>query len=164
MALKNDFYRALEDLLGPENVSRDPVITESYSFPIRAAATRKGEYLPRFEAVTLPKDTAEVQALIKLCNRCKVQFKASSTGWLYCDPTGPGCIKLDLLNPLLGLVEDLPTMGGQVHGLLVPGERFLDADRARLHRLDNSVEPLHGLLEGQTFGGLAHAGMMPATG
>jgi hypothetical protein len=55
MPLKRDFYRALEDLLGPENVSRDPVITESYSFPIRSAATRKGEYLPRFEAVALPK-------------------------------------------------------------------------------------------------------------
>ncbi len=107
MALKRDFYRALEDLLGPENVSQDPVITESYSFPIRSAATRKGEYLPRFEAIALPKDTTEVQAVIRLCNRCKVQFKASSTGWLYSDPTGPGCIKMDLrrMNRILEINE-----------------------------------------------------------
>ena len=96
MALKKDFYQALEDLLGPENVSQDPVITESYSFPIRAAAKGKQEYLPRFEAIALPKDTAEVQAILQLCNRFKVQFKASSTGWLYSDPAGPGCIKIDL--------------------------------------------------------------------
>ncbi len=107
MVVTQDFYRALEDLLGPENVSQDPVITESYSFPIRAATKIKDEYLPRFEAVTLPKDTAEVQAIIRLCNRFKVQFKASSTGWLYCDPTGPGCIKIDLrrMNRILEINE-----------------------------------------------------------
>ena len=83
--MNNDFYQALEGLLGPDNVSRDPVITESYAFPIRETTTRKGEFLPRFEAIALPKDTAEVQAIVKLCNKFKVQFKASSTGWLYCD-------------------------------------------------------------------------------
>ena len=107
MALKRDFYRALEDLLGSENVSQDPVITESYSFPIRAACKGKDEYLPRFEAITLPKDTVEVQGIIKLCNRFKVQFKASSTGWLYSDPAGPGCIKIDLrrMNRILEINE-----------------------------------------------------------
>jgi glycolate oxidase len=96
MALNRDFYKALEDVLGLENVSEDPVVIESYSFPIRAATAVKDSYLPRFEAITLPKDTFEVQAIVKLCNKYKVQFKASSTGWLYCDPTGPNCIKLDL--------------------------------------------------------------------
>jgi glycolate oxidase len=96
MALNRDFYKALEDVLGPENVSEDPVVIESYSFPIRAATAVKDAYLPRFEAITLPKDTFEVQAIVKLCNKYKVQFKASSTGWLYCDPTGPNCIKMDL--------------------------------------------------------------------
>jgi glycolate oxidase len=107
MALKKDFYRALEDLLGHEYVSQDPVITESYAFPIRAATKVKDEYLPRFEAITLPGDTAEVQAIIKLCNRFRVQFKASSTGWLYCDPAGPGCIKIDLrrMNRILEINE-----------------------------------------------------------
>lgn len=105
--MDQSFYRALEDILGPENVSQDPVITESYAFPIKAAAVRKGEYLPRFEAVALPKDTSEVQAVIRLCNRFKVQFKASSTGWLYSDPAGPGCIKLDLrrMNRILEINE-----------------------------------------------------------
>src|SRR4030042_1222353 len=53
-------------------------------------------YMPRFEAVPPPASTGEVQAVVKLCNKHRVQYKASSTGWLYCDPTGPNCIKLDL--------------------------------------------------------------------
>ena len=59
------------------------------------AGTNK--FVPRFEAITLPKSTEEVQAIVKLCNRHKIHFKASSTGWgPYCDPAGPGVIKIDL--------------------------------------------------------------------
>ena len=114
MALTRDFYRALEDLLGPENVSEDPVIIESYAFPMRSGVaggsgleTETRMTIPRFEAVTLPKDTSEVQAIVKFCNKHNVQYKASSTGWLYCDPTGPGCIKIDLrrMNRILEINE-----------------------------------------------------------
>ena len=36
-----------------------------------------------------------------------MQYKASSTGWLYCDATGPNCIKLDLrrMNHILEINE-----------------------------------------------------------
>ena len=108
MALARDIYRELEDVLGPENISEDPVVIESYAFPTRAAAAgRKDVYVPRFEAITLPKDTREVRAIVRLCNKHEVQFKASSTGWLYCDPTGPGCIKIDLrrMNRILEINE-----------------------------------------------------------
>ncbi len=107
MALERDVYKALEDVVGPENISEDPVVIESYPFPIRKATTGEDTYLPRFEAITLPKDTAEVQALVKLCNKHGIQYKASSTGWLYCDPTGPGCIKMDLrrMNRILEINE-----------------------------------------------------------
>jgi len=92
MALKRDFYKALEDILGPQYVSDDPVITETYANVIRAGMPAG----PRFEAVALPRNTEEVQAIVKLCNKHRVQYKASSTGWLYSDPAGPNCIKLDL--------------------------------------------------------------------
>ncbi len=108
MALKKDVYRALEDVVGPENISEDPVVIESYPFPIRKATIGQDyQYLPRFEAITLPGNTLEVQALVRLCNRLGIQYKASSTGWLYCDPTGPNCIKLDLrrMNRILEINE-----------------------------------------------------------
>ncbi|UCC16905.1 MAG: FAD-binding oxidoreductase [Dehalococcoidales bacterium] len=108
MALKRDFYKAVEDVIGPEYISDDPVVTESYAFPIRAAtAPPKDVYQPRYEAVTLPASTKEVQAIVKLCNKYGVQFKAASTGWLYSDPTYPGCIRIDLrrMNKILEINE-----------------------------------------------------------
>jgi glycolate oxidase len=103
MALKRDFYKALEDILGPQYVSDDPVITETYANTIRAGLP----IAPRFEAITLPDSTEEVQAIVKLCNKHKVQYKASSTGWLYSDPAGPNCIKIDLrrMNRILEINE-----------------------------------------------------------
>jgi glycolate oxidase len=96
MTLKRDVYRALEDVVGTENITEDPVILYSYAWRSGLIATPQ-LFVPTFEAVTLPGNTEEVQAIIKLCNRFKIQFKASSTGWgPYCDPTGPGVIKLDL--------------------------------------------------------------------
>jgi glycolate oxidase len=109
MALKREVYRALEDILGPKYISEDPVVLYSYSSTAVAMgrviedeegektnAAPKEEKPPMFEAITLPKDTLQVQAIVKLCNKHKIQFKASSTGQLYCDPAGPGCIKIDL--------------------------------------------------------------------
>ncbi len=87
MALEREVYQALEDIVGPENISEAPVIMGSYA--------QRGR--PRFEAVTLPQNTAEVQAIVRLCNRFKIQFKASSSGWgAYGDAGGPGVVKLDL--------------------------------------------------------------------
>jgi glycolate oxidase len=87
MALKREIYRALEDVVGPENISEAPLILNSYAQRAR----------PRFEAITLPKTTEEVQAIVRLCNKFKIQFKASSTGWgAYGDAGGPGVVKLDL--------------------------------------------------------------------
>src|SRR3972149_4486328 len=96
MALDRSIYRAFEDVVGPENIADAPVILDSYAWRSGLVATPV-KFVPRFEAVTLPKDTGEVQAIVRLCNRFKLQFKASSTGWGgYCDPTGPGVIKMDL--------------------------------------------------------------------
>jgi glycolate oxidase len=100
MTIKRETYQALEDVVGPENISEDPVITYSYLGMSRGLA--------RFEAVLLPQSTAEVQAIVKICNRYKIQYKASSTGWGgYADPGAPGVIKLDLrrMNRILEINE-----------------------------------------------------------
>ena len=82
MSLKKDFYKALEEILGPEYVSDDPAITETYANPVRHGMA----VVPRFEAITLPNSTKQVQSVVKLCNKYNVQFKASSTGWLKYGP------------------------------------------------------------------------------
>ena len=93
MAINKELYRALEDVLGPENISSDPIVTHSYKiYP------RPGVLVPNyFAAVALPKDTKEVQAIVRLCNKYKTKYKAASTSWLaYADPGGPDTIKIDL--------------------------------------------------------------------
>ena len=98
MALEREIYKALEDIVGPENISEADIILGSYAQRMR----------PRFEAVTLPKDTSEVQAIVRLCNKYRIQFKASSSGWgAYGDAGGPGVVKLDLrrMNRILEINE-----------------------------------------------------------
>jgi glycolate oxidase len=94
MALDKDLYRALEAVVGPDNISDDPAILDSYAF---RWGPQKEIFTQRFEAVTLPQNTAEIQAIVKLCNKYGMQFKASSTGWgFFSNPGSPRVIKMDL--------------------------------------------------------------------
>ena len=68
MALSKDIYSAFEDVVGSEYICDDPAIMPSY-------------HSTNFAAVILPKNTAEVQAIVKLCNRFKVKFRPVCTGW-----------------------------------------------------------------------------------
>jgi glycolate oxidase len=68
MALSKDVYKEFEDVVGEENICDDPAIMPAY-------------FSTEFAAVILPKDTAEVQAIVKLCNKHKVQFRPICTGW-----------------------------------------------------------------------------------
>ena len=107
MAMKKEHYRAFEDILGPENISDDPVILYPYSWRSGLYAGME-KFTPRFEAAVLPQNTKEVQAVVKLCNKLKLQYKASSTGWgPYNDASGPGVIKIDLrrMNRILEINE-----------------------------------------------------------
>lgn len=96
MTLMRDQYLAFEDIVGPEYISQDPEILYSYSWRSGLYAST-AHFSPLFEAVILPQTTEEIQRIVKLCNKFKIQYKASSTGWgSYNDATAPGCIKLDL--------------------------------------------------------------------
>jgi glycolate oxidase len=99
MAINKELYKALEDVLGPENISSDPAITFTNS---------QFRVTPRFAAVVLPKDTKEVQAIVRLCNKYKTPYKASSTHWLIFGDAGtPQTIKIDLrrMNRILEINE-----------------------------------------------------------
>jgi glycolate oxidase len=96
MTIKKEQYAAFEDIVGPENISADPVIQYAYAWRSGMLAGA-AKFMPRFEAVILPASALEVQAIVRLCNKFKLQFKASSTGWgTFNDPSGPGVIRLDL--------------------------------------------------------------------
>lgn len=84
MALDKDVYQALEDIVGPENITDEPAILDSYAFRWKSelANPKVGNYfLPKPVAVLMPGSTEEVQAIVKTCNRYKIKCKACSTGW-----------------------------------------------------------------------------------
>jgi glycolate oxidase len=85
MTLPKHVYTALEDIVGARNISDDPAVLDSYRYSLAHTAIHLGPYFdtftPRGAAVLLPGSTEEVQAIVKLCNKYKIKFKASSTFW-----------------------------------------------------------------------------------
>jgi glycolate oxidase len=81
MALSKEVYKEFEDVVGEDNICDDPAIMPAY-------------FSTEFAAVILPKNTLEVQAIVKLCNKHKLKFAPISTGWTALFPKG--IILLDL--------------------------------------------------------------------
>ena len=85
MALSKEAYSMLEACVGPENISQDPAIIDTYTYQFMAELQRKGtgtRFIAQHPgAVTLPKTAEEVQAIIRTCNRLHLKSKAFSSGW-----------------------------------------------------------------------------------
>ena len=98
MSISREAYEALEDIVGPENISEEPAILDSYAFQWLAEFRQHGsKFMSRAGAVVLPGSTEEVQAIVKTCNRYKLKYKAHSTGWgLYGVPLAENAIQLDM--------------------------------------------------------------------
>ena len=78
MALEDFEYRALEDTVGQENITRDPAILDTYNQCWGHKAAFDQKWSTRPAAVVLPGNTEEVQSIVKLCNRYHIPFKPFS--------------------------------------------------------------------------------------
>jgi glycolate oxidase len=108
MVLKREAYRALEDIVGGENISEDLAEMHAYSLHFAKEGYGVSLFFPLPEAVVLPASTEEVQAIVKTCNRYRVRFKALSTGWgPWNSPGDKGAILLDMrrMNRILEINE-----------------------------------------------------------
>jgi hypothetical protein len=85
MAIPVEAYKALEEIVGPENISDDPALCDTYVYPLTATAIHLGPYYgvftPRPAAALLPGSTEEVQKIVKICNKYKIKYKAFGTYW-----------------------------------------------------------------------------------
>jgi hypothetical protein len=85
MAFSKEIYREFEDIVGPDNISDDPALLDTYITPLCQSQHHLGPvynvFTPRGQAVLMPGSTEEVQGIVKLCNKYGVKFKASSTFW-----------------------------------------------------------------------------------
>src|SRR4030043_1184450 len=92
MSLDKSIYRAFEDVVGAEYICNDPVIMPSY-------------YSTEFAAVILPGNPAEVQAVVKLCNKHKLQFRPICTGWTGMFPKDIILLDLRRMNRIIEINE-----------------------------------------------------------
>jgi glycolate oxidase len=106
--LEEKVYREIEDVVGMEYISSEPAVLDGYAWqPFHNPGPHL--WIPRPEAVVLPASTAEVQAVVRICNEHKVKFKALSTGWGgHSGPGSEGVIQLDLrrMDRILEIDED----------------------------------------------------------
>lgn len=108
MALVRNAYEELESIVGPENISEEPAVLDSYAKEHRAKHYIGGPYMKRFEAIVMPARTEEVQAIVKTCNKYGIKFKARSSGFFFFNsPLKGGCINIDLwrMNKILEINE-----------------------------------------------------------
>ena len=68
MALTKEQYQAFEAIVGPENISDEPVDLDAWAWRSGQAASAQ-EFNPRFEAILTPGSTEEVQAVVRLCKK-----------------------------------------------------------------------------------------------
>jgi glycolate oxidase len=84
MAFDRQVYRAFEDIVGGRFISEDPAVTQNYRCITAQSSAHYGPYdhrTPAPQAVIMPGSVEEVQQIIRLCNKYKIEFKASSTFW-----------------------------------------------------------------------------------
>lgn len=81
MALREFEYQALEDIVGPENITQEPEILDTYNQCWGHKLVFDQKWSTRPAAVLLPRSTEELQAIVKVCNRYHITFKPFSSGF-----------------------------------------------------------------------------------
>jgi FAD/FMN-containing dehydrogenase len=101
MNLRDSIYNDLVKIVGPGNVSFDPDILELYSQDQSFAPKRSPDF------VITPKDTIEVQEIVRIANNYRVPVTPRSSGTDYCGGAVPnhGGLLIDLrkMNKILNL-------------------------------------------------------------
>ena len=83
--IPREAYRAIEEIVGADNITDDPAFLDSYAFQWLAELVRpnRSHYMPRPWAVVMPASTEEVAAVTRVCNKYRIKLKPISTGWYH---------------------------------------------------------------------------------
>jgi glycolate oxidase len=105
MSLPEHVYRMLESIVGRKNISDRPHILAAY----RHTSPQGGRKSVSPEAVILPGNTEEVQAIVKTCNRYNIRYTCIVSlfgmGWLVSQPRTI-IISLRRMNRILEINEE----------------------------------------------------------
>ena len=83
MKLTKDEYTALEDIVGPEYITQEPVIMESYNQVWGNKLAFGEKYHNPPAAVLLPGNVEEIQKIVRFCNKAGILFKPSARAFEY---------------------------------------------------------------------------------
>jgi glycolate oxidase len=81
MTIEDEAYQALEDVVGPEYITREPVVLDSYCYVWANELLVGDKFSARPLAVVLPATVEEVQAIVKVCNRFKIRYRPFASGF-----------------------------------------------------------------------------------
>lgn len=81
--LTPEAYSALEDIVGVDNISQEPALLDGYCYGMGNEIFYGSRFATRPLAAILPGSTEEVQAIVKICNKYGIKYKAHSTGFAY---------------------------------------------------------------------------------
>lgn len=114
-----DAYKALEDIVGKDNITDDRATVETYSrfgIDITGYLKKHAKDPSNIPAcVILPGSTEEVQAIARVANKYKIPFISMTNGQLglACMPTTPAptiCIHFSRMDRIIEIDEDTMTM------------------------------------------------------
>lgn len=97
--LTPDAYRAIEDIVGEDHITKEPAIMDAYSFVWGNELIYENgdKFAPRPLSVVLPGSTKEVQAIVKVCNRYGIKFRPHASGFEICSISAPkGFLSIDM--------------------------------------------------------------------
>ena len=83
MRLPKEAYQAFADIVGPDYVTQEPVILDTYNQVWGNKFFFDEKHSVRPSAVLLPATTEETSAIVKICNEHGILFKAFSSGFEY---------------------------------------------------------------------------------
>ena len=83
MKLFKEEYKALENVVGAEYITREPVIMDTYNQVWGNKFFFDEKHSVRPAAVLLPASTREVAEAVRVCNKYGILFKAFSSGFEY---------------------------------------------------------------------------------
>ena len=106
MAIDEAAYRALEDVVGPEHITREPVVLDTYCYIWANEVLVGDKFSARPLAVVMPASTEEIQAIVRVCKRYGVRCRPFASGFETAALTAPApmlCIDLRRMNRILSI-------------------------------------------------------------
>jgi len=81
MALDRHAYHALEDIVGPEYITQEPVVLDTYCYVWANEVLVGDKFSARPVAVVMPEAVEEVQAIVRVCSRFGIRCRPFASGF-----------------------------------------------------------------------------------